>query len=544
MRSLARCTAHLLSTFVLSAAACATPMTQIGSVTREQIEDEQLKQQELALRAALDQQVRLDNVAAPLLKAAVPLCSDALTTRFGFNFANDQSFKPELWQAARMIGFSDTLAITGIAPGSAAERAGLTVGDRILGMNGDDAPLGRNAAEDLRARLARDASPIVLKTRHDSVERTVTVAREPSCAYSVLALKDDQLNAFADGKNVFITSAMLRFADSDDELSTVVGHEIAHNAMHHIDAQKKNSMLGALFGAILDVAAATQGVNTQGSFTKDFAALGSVVFSQDFEREADYVGLYIVAASGRPIGSAANLWRRLAQESPGSIKFASTHPTTAERFVRLSQWQGEIEHKIGTGQPLALALRNGQQSAPLQLAKVQPADAKRTVASGTVPARDGAKSSKGTAARATSQASAALTNTDPRSSADRPQVTAGLPRKTQSAPSMLPQSDDRVAVAIVGAPASDSAQIAAVGVFDAAMIAFDRHEWLKAEELFRRALRLDGSMATYHAELGAVEMVLEKWEEAEAEYTAASLIDVMNQDYRTQLLEARRRKKR
>jgi len=51
-------------------------------------------------------------------------------------------------------------------------------------------------------------------------------------------------------------------------------------------------------------------------------------------------------------------------------------------------------------------------------------------------------------------------------------------------------------------------------------------------------------MAEYHAALGAVEMLLQKWEEAEAEYTAASLIDVVNQDYRAQMLEARRRKSR
>jgi len=37
-------------------------------------------------------------------------------------------------------------------------------------------------------------------------------------------------------------------------------------------------------------------------------------------------------------------------------------------------------------------------------------------------------------------------------------------------------------------------------------------------------------------------MVLGHWEEAEAEYTAASLIDVDNQEYRAQIKEARRRR--
>jgi Flp pilus assembly protein TadD len=99
-------------------------------------------------------------------------------------------------------------------------------------------------------------------------------------------------------------------------------------------------------------------------------------------------------------------------------------------------------------------------------------------------------------------------------------------------------------VAIIGASESDSASAAAVDVFRTGKIYFDRHEWGKAEELFRRALRLDGSVAAYHAALGSVEMVFERWEDAEAEYTAAMLIDVSNPEYRAQVLEARRRKAR
>lgn len=43
--------------------ACAAPMTQMGSVTREQIETEQLKEQQLAIQSQLEQQRRLNDVA-------------------------------------------------------------------------------------------------------------------------------------------------------------------------------------------------------------------------------------------------------------------------------------------------------------------------------------------------------------------------------------------------------------------------------------------------------------------------------------------------
>jgi tetratricopeptide (TPR) repeat protein len=101
-------------------------------------------------------------------------------------------------------------------------------------------------------------------------------------------------------------------------------------------------------------------------------------------------------------------------------------------------------------------------------------------------------------------------------------------------------SDDAVAVPVVGAPASDADRASGRKMFDASMAYFGRHEWPEALETLHKALRLDGSVASYHAAVGAVEMVLGHWEDAEAEYTAASLIDVDNAEYRAQIKEGRR----
>jgi hypothetical protein len=42
----------------------------------------------------------------------------------------------------------------------------------------------------------------------------------------------------------------------------------------------------------------------------------------------------------------------MGQESPGSIKYASTHPTSAERFIRLDKTVTEIQAKVASGAPL------------------------------------------------------------------------------------------------------------------------------------------------------------------------------------------------
>src|SRR5690606_27078917 len=100
---------------------------------------------------------------------------------------------------------------------------------------------------------------------------------------------------------------------------------------------RKNALGGGFLGLLADIAMASQGINTGGAYTSQFAQLGAMTFSQDFEREADYVGMYAMARTGLPLEDAPTLWRHMAIAHPGSIQLATSHPTTAERFVRLEQ---------------------------------------------------------------------------------------------------------------------------------------------------------------------------------------------------------------
>ncbi|HEU4993643.1 MAG TPA: M48 family metallopeptidase [Gemmatimonadaceae bacterium] len=367
--------ARLIGFSVLLATGCVAPTTHLGTVSPEMVRAEQLKQQQLVLQSEFAEQQRLLDVAQPMLVAAVPLCGKWVTTRLGIRAVNIHSFGKEYREAASALGFNDTLSIVNVTRGSAADRAGFKVGDRVVNLNREPAPTGKNAVAAFgsflspspvrRGEPALATEPYRLTVRR-MAETTAThaldvaVAADTVCAYAPVALKDDALNAWADGQRVVVTTAMLRFAGTDEELAGIVAHEIAHNAMRHIDAKKKNATVGAIFGAILDVAAATQGVNTGGDFTNQGAAIGAMSYSQDFEREADYVGMYILARAGRPFANAPNLWRRMAQESPGSIKYASTHPTSAERFVRLEKIVAEIQGKQSRGESLLPDTKNAQ----------------------------------------------------------------------------------------------------------------------------------------------------------------------------------------
>lgn len=168
----------------------------------------------------------------------------------------------------------------------------------------------------------------------------------------VLDPKGKGLNAHADGKQVVVYSAMVDFAKNDTQLAFILAHEYTHHMMRHVQSSQQNVMGGVLLGTLADALAASQGLNTQGQFGKVGANAALLSYSPDFEQEADYIGLYILARSGYAIEEAPNFWREMARNNPQGIYNRTTHPTTPERFVLMSKTIQEIKNKQAAGQPL------------------------------------------------------------------------------------------------------------------------------------------------------------------------------------------------
>jgi predicted Zn-dependent protease len=61
-----------------------------------------------------------------------------------------------------------------------------------------------------------------------------------------------------------------------------------------------------------------------------------------------------MARAGYDIDAAAPIWRRMGATAAnvGNLETATTHPTSAERFLRLEKSTAEIKAKIAAGKPL------------------------------------------------------------------------------------------------------------------------------------------------------------------------------------------------
>lgn len=178
------------------------------------------------------------------------------------------------------------------------------------------------------------------------------------CVYDYELMDEGQpLNAYADGKTIYVTPAMMRFAKKDDELAVVLGHEYAHNVMEHRTAKRTNEIVGNAIGFALDMLASYNGISTGGQLTNLGAEAANAAYSQNFEKEADYVGLYITSLAGYNITYAPKFWRRMSMVNEDAIMEASTHPSNPERFVGLSKVVKEVTDKRSKGQKLAPELK-------------------------------------------------------------------------------------------------------------------------------------------------------------------------------------------
>lgn len=332
--------------------ACAAPQSQRVTVSDSATKAEADKQRDITIKDFVEDQKRLARVYGLLRTRATALCPEH-GPYFGLHTMNkpDNDFGAAF---ERVFGIEKRLTTLFVDEGGPAARAGLQPRDVILRVNGTAAP-DTQAANAAVAKIGPE-DPVVVDLERDSKPMTMTIQPVRACKYPARVVFGQVINAFADGKSIAVTRGMMSFARTDVELATVLGHEMAHNTMKHMEAKTQNMQLGL----IADVAAA---VLSRGRVSgTNFAQVGAQVYSQEFEAEADYVGLYLLAVAGFSIEDAPNFWRRMASVNPSSIQgsHSASHPSTPYRMLALEETVQEIKDKLAQGVPLKPNMKDGK----------------------------------------------------------------------------------------------------------------------------------------------------------------------------------------
>jgi membrane-associated protease RseP (regulator of RpoE activity) len=241
---------------------CATPKTRGVPIDPVAQAREEALQKRLVIETQGRDQLHVMSVALPILTASTPLCGEKTSPSAGLIVATADDFNEKIREAAReFYGLTERPKVIGVVAGSPAEQAGLRQGDVLTAINDVEVEAGSKATSKyvklLRAQMS-SGDPLRVAVEREGQPIVLAVTPKLSCDYSVLVDPSGEVNAYADGKNVVVTKGMLRFVESDVELSTVIAHELAHNAIH-INAQTTNYMLGSF--DILAISMASHGVS-------------------------------------------------------------------------------------------------------------------------------------------------------------------------------------------------------------------------------------------------------------------------------------------
>jgi len=166
----------------------------------------------------------------------------------------------------------------------------------------------------------------------------------PDADWEFVVFDEPQINAFAmAGGKVGVFSGLFKIAKTDDQLASVIAHEIAHVTAKHIHEKLSQEMAVSTIGTVGLIGGIAGGASglTVNALSQAYglgATVGGFAFDRKKEKEADYIGLMYMARAGYDPEAAITVLEALEAESAGNPMprgFLSTHPSNPERLVQL-----------------------------------------------------------------------------------------------------------------------------------------------------------------------------------------------------------------
>jgi len=199
--------------------------------------------------------------------------------------------------------------------------------------------MGLQAFTSLKDKTPLDRSPVT--NRYVQCVANAII-REVGGNWEVVVFEDDSANAFAlPGGKIGVHTGLLKVAENQDQLATVIGHEIAH-----VQARHSNERVSQQFAVEQGLGLVNAMANPQSGTGKTLMGLLGVgaqygvllPFSRIQESEADTLGLTLMARAGFDPRESIRLWQNMTRAGTGQPpEFLSTHPSHSTRIADLNR---------------------------------------------------------------------------------------------------------------------------------------------------------------------------------------------------------------
>jgi beta-barrel assembly-enhancing protease len=169
-------------------------------------------------------------------------------------------------------------------------------------------------------------------------------------AWRILIGRDRSINAFAlPGGYLGVHLGLIAAVGSDDELASVLAHELSHVTQRHIarsiDDQARMApwVIGSMILGALAAGKSAQGAQALIVGGQAAALQQQLRYSRDMEREADRIGFAVHSEAGYDPQGFVGMFGRLQQASAlndsGAFPYLRSHPLTTERIADMQARQ-------------------------------------------------------------------------------------------------------------------------------------------------------------------------------------------------------------
>ena len=204
--------------------------------------------------------------------------------------------------------------------------------------------LGRLLARQVEGqfRLSQDAAAI---ERVNRVGKRLVTANQIEHDYQFVVLDSDLINAFAVPTGpVYVTTGLLAVVETEDELSGVMGHELAHSELHHGLRQYEQAQQWSWLSLLA-------GIATRNAWIYNAAQVfGTVLnrgYSREFELEADRQGTWYSYGAGYHADHFKLTLQKFLdleqRRGSGGFYWLRTHPGSEDRMNEINDILSRLE---------------------------------------------------------------------------------------------------------------------------------------------------------------------------------------------------------
>lgn len=193
------------------------------------------------------------------------------------------------------------------------------------------------------------------KVQTDRIKRIgnkiAKAANRPDFKWEFNLIDDPQVNAWCmPGGKVVVYTGILKMAKNDDQLATVMSHEVSHALARHGAERMSHQQISSGLQQIGNIVLGATAPEYASAFNMAYGVgtqYGVMLpYGRAHEHEADEIGIHLMHKAGYNMYEAINFWKNMKAANPNApTEFLSTHPSDDHRIEEITRIINDIQTK-------------------------------------------------------------------------------------------------------------------------------------------------------------------------------------------------------